>query len=205
MNIFLFDVETTGFSPESADVCQIAWQCGYIDEGTNTLHMDADTQESMWIKGGTVPDADFFKNAGITQEKVDAGKHPLSAFDYVRNIILENQTNVIVAHNLVFDARFLRTSLAKHGLDSTFLYEMQGHCTMLTLTETVGLSGKYGKPKWPKLNEALDWVRENDDEPSEVLEGIAFHDAEDDTKVLRVLYEYCIRKQLPLKQVRLCE
>jgi len=64
--------------------------------------------------------------------------------------------NLLVAHNIGFDTRVLRASV--YDLYDDILLQRikgpEGHfCTMMRGTNLCNLPGRYGRPKWPKLQE----------------------------------------------------
>lgn len=59
---------------------------------------------------------------------------------------------VIAGHNVSFDLRFLRTEMARTGRELNYA---NGLCTMYRFVKEVGLPGRTGRPKPPKLTELM--------------------------------------------------
>lgn len=91
----------------------------------------------------------------------------------------------IVAHNWVYDLKRIQHETGLLGVDD-FVGRMPSICTMKMLTDHMKLPGKYGKYKWPKLQEA-----------HEFFLGCKFEDAHDamaDIRaMLRVLKEVMVK------------
>lgn len=92
---------------------------------------------------------------GITTEKCrDTGvsmKAALAVFDQMVNV-----ADVIVAHNLKFDAQMLDIEMGL--LADSIKYDWAApsfKCSMELLTPIMGLTRKNGAAKWPNLTEAL--------------------------------------------------
>jgi DNA polymerase III alpha subunit (gram-positive type) len=147
--ILVLDVETTGM-----DDTDMIVQCGAILHDLPARQQLATTD--TWVSGGTVPDATFFKEAGITQDKVDDGMTQQDL--YAELLPLFSLANVLICHNADFDTRFIKALFEKHaGPEELLLYNsLPKLCTMKGLTDVIGLTNAGGLPKWPKLEEALD-------------------------------------------------
>lgn len=75
--------------------------------------------------------------------------------DHSTDILCDFKGNSIAAHNAPFDARFISHELSKVGI--SYFCEPQ-FCTMKFFTDVIKLPGKYGKPKWPTLQEVLTYL-----------------------------------------------
>lgn len=124
---------------------------------------------------------------GITQEVIDRVGIPLKAATGLFINFL-NKADRIVAHNIDFDliiteAMIYRT-LADYQMDR--FRSIPRVCTMNSTTDICKLPGKFGKYKWPKLEEAYKYMVD-----PKGFEGA--HDALTDViacwKVLKVLEE----------------
>jgi DNA polymerase-3 subunit epsilon len=131
---------------------------------------------------------------GITQEVIEAIGMPLKAATGLFLNFL-NRADRIVAHNADFDIvvteAMLYRTLADYDMDK--FRSVPRVCTMHSTTEICRLPGKFGKYKWPKLDEAY----------RKLVNPAGFkgmHDALQDVmacwRLLRVLEE----KGLPLKK-----
>ncbi len=148
MKILVLDVETTGMDDTDSIV-----QCGAILHDLNSS-MQLATLDT-WVCGGIVPDVPFFKEAGITQDKVDSGISQQEL--YTKLLPLFSEAKVLICHNSDFDTRYIKALFRKHaGPDELGLYnDLPKLCTMKGLTDVIGLVNYNGLPKWPKLEEAL--------------------------------------------------
>ena len=188
-----FDTETTGFpqdklpldDPAQPHIVQIA---GILDdEKGNTkasinIIIDADC--------GPVPERAYnihkiseaiYKEFGVSYMVA------LASF-----ISLVKCTDVIVAHNIAFDLKILKTAYARIDKLESFTSKVQSKpqfCTMLATTDVVKIPSSRGKGgyKWPRLDEAYR-VLVN---PS----GFAgAHDAFEDVKACREVF-YSLKKE----------
>ena len=101
-------------------------------------------------------------------------------------------TDVIVAHNIAFDLKLLKTAYARIGKLEAFTSKVQSKpqfCTMLATTDVVKIPSPRGRGgyKWPKLDEAYRVLVD----PS----GFAgAHDAYEDVKACREVF-YSLKKE----------
>lgn len=95
----------------------------------------------------------------------------------------------IVAHNADFDRKVIQRAfiINKFELDIQAPYV----CTMKSLTDTCNLPGKYGKPKWPTLDEAYRAVVD-----PKGFDGA--HDALADVDACWALVRACKARSIPL-------
>lgn len=100
----------------------------------------------------TIPDEEFFRKSGITQETVDAVGHPLkhgiAMFDQ-----MVKMADRIVAHNIQFDDPVVRSNYARTAREQRKFWDTPKFCTMKTLEPVLKLPGKYGY-KFPTLDES---------------------------------------------------
>ena len=156
MRTLVFDTETTGL-PEKGkalpSIVQIA-AILYIDKRP-VGHFSAFTiplsDMASVIK---MPENEFMKNAGLTQDVIDAvgldTRTAMAAFNQ-----LVRKSDRIVAHNLAFDNAVVMAAYKRVGAKLDIYKEVPKFCTMQTLTPIMKLPGKIkGKFKWPRLDEA---------------------------------------------------
>jgi DNA polymerase-3 subunit epsilon len=96
--------------------------------------------------------------------------------------------DVLVAHNLAFDRAVMETALYRNGSDGQHMdgmSQLQHICTMNSSTEVLKLPGKYGKSKWPSLQESYSHFSV-DDGTSSIIEGS--HDALVDTEACLAVF-----------------
>lgn len=194
MTVLIFDTETSGLvdrrfeaeDPEQPDVVQLAaLLCGDGGEVLSTL-------ACLVRPGIKAIEPGAAKVHGITQEKAIAhgleAPAVLSAFG-----AMVDRADVLVAHNLAFDALVLRTAWHRaFGADfRERLYGKRAFCTMKAMTPVCKiLSGRSRHKtdyKWPKLSECIDFLF------GERLEGA--HDALVDARACaRIYFELQRRK-----------
>jgi len=179
--IFL-DTETSGFKP--GQICQLTYTitiddkveaaknfflaCDFIDPGAEKIHgFSVDRLKDL--SGGKC-----FKD--IAQEVADDLKDA-----------------IFIAHNVKFDINFVRTEIERAG----YAFEIADKfCTMEYFTDILKLKGQYGKHKWPKLEETMQFLG-IDSQGNSFKEGlkklyggddIGFHDARFDVCGLVTVY-----------------
>jgi DNA polymerase-3 subunit epsilon len=196
MSILIFDTETSGLidrrfeaeDPEQPDVVQLAaLLCGDDGEVLSTVSCLV-RPDLKAIQPGAA------KVHGITQAKANAhgleAPAVLSAFG-----AMVDRADVLVAHNLAFDALVLRTAWHRaFGADfRERLYGKRAFCTMKAMTPVCKILSGRSKHKtdykWPKLSECIDFLF------AERLEGA--HDALVDARACsRIYFELQRRKGL---------
>ena len=136
-DIFFFDTETTGIGKD-ARIIQIAWIRKGITKATLIK------PEGLWEMH-----AKAFETHGITKEKAEAeGRTLLGVMQEIKKAI--DESKLIVGHNISFDIQMLGQEFARCGLPAEF---PKTSCTMKGSMYHVNLPGRYGKPKWPTLQE----------------------------------------------------
>ncbi len=179
MKVMVYDVETTGI-PEGKDtpideqphVVQLAWLVAEMPSNPEAVAPILN-YSCVWLRGGIVPDEDFFRSAGITQEKVNNGYDPKTTIDFFYRTTLE--VDMLVCHNTVFDRAMIDITYKRYnGLG--YQGEIRPHlCTMATIYQQDG-------GDWPKLTQAYkQYVNAN---------GFArAHDAMADVRATFALYQ----------------
>lgn len=96
---------------------------------------------------------------------------------------LLERADFVVAHNLAFDRGVIEGEYQRLGR----VFEALGYCTMLNSMDHVGIRGKFGRPKWPSLQEAHIWATE------EGFEG--GHSADADTRACMRVHRKLLEMQ----------
>ena len=100
----------------------------------------------------TIPDEQFFRDAGITHETIDAVGRPLKTGLAEFNQMVK-VADRIIAHNMQFDDPITRGNYARIAAPQREYWDTPKFCTMKTLEPVLKLPGKYGY-KFPTLDES---------------------------------------------------
>lgn len=191
-----YDTETSGFPTNKIPMNdkENAWivQLGYI----------LGTEDHIYLQGNLIVQSEgrsinphALKVHGITTEKCDKlGLNENSVVFQFHNAI-SNATNII-CHNESFDAKMLKLLFARQVIeickgDKTIeevvnttmkgnYYDKNVICTMEASTNFCKLPGRYGKYKWPKLEELYKILFHK--------KFVGAHDALSDVKATRRCY-----------------
>lgn len=161
--LLFIDTETTGFlrkgvplvHPSQPHIVQLAALLtdakGDVKGSINTI---------IRPDGWTVPE-EAANVHGITTDEATQFGVPID-----RAILLligmAWKAKTVVAHNIDFDVRIVNCETGRLSLPDPLL-TMEPYCTMLHSMEKVGIPGKYGDFKWPKLIEAYRHFFEEED------------------------------------------
>lgn len=152
----IFDTETTGFfkfgtpanDPIQPDIVQLGM---ILADGAQIIaSISLIVQPEKKISEGAM------EAHGITEEF--AAKHgvPRKVASRLFNQ-LASKVDCIVAHNIDFDIGVMATAYLRAGDDFSKIARIPTICTMKGLTKIVKLSGRFGKSKWPTLEEAYEF------------------------------------------------
>lgn len=157
--ILVFDTETNGFvkdfSAPFSDhdkfprITQLAYSI--IDEVGNELETYC---ELIKPDGWEIPAEEFFINNGFSTATNDLLGIPIQ--DAI-NVFIQaiDKAEVLVAHNLAFDQRTVGYEMFRLGLKAE---KKPKFCTMLNTVNLCNIPNKWGKPKFPKLEELYDFL-----------------------------------------------
>ena len=142
MQLFFFDTETTWFPERGWRIIQFGAIYGFYDLETKTFYEERRINQFINCNTESTPAA--FAVHGITKEKI-------SKFKYIDSYIKEflaymHKSDRIIAHNVAFDMKMLKSEMAKLGIEYEF--HTQTFCTMHSTKAYMNL---WGKP--PKLSE----------------------------------------------------
>lgn len=158
MKRIFFDTETNGLpfrydvnffdDPASWDPCrilQIAWQL-YDDEKLVSENMHIIHPNGFEIN----PEAAEIH--GITQERTE--QQGISIETALNNFLNDFESSqMFVCHNVNFDMNVVGAEMQRAGIDCNSFLLKDNVCTMIETMYFVNLPGRYGKPKWPRLQE----------------------------------------------------
>lgn len=156
MKALIFDTETTGMvefrkppeDPSQPDLIQL----GMLLVDCRTWEPRARHSMLVTLADGVTIDPGAKAAHGISEEDCARyGVAPIVACSLFNQVCM--QADIIVAHNLSFDASIMKTALYRLGNKPNRLDGRQQICTKEASTDVLKLPGKYGY-KWPTLAEA---------------------------------------------------
>lgn len=153
--ILFFDTETTGVpknykaKPHDVEnwprVVQLAWSV-FSESGNLVRGFQFLIKPDGWTISEGAMDIH-----GITPEMAEEKGVPV-AEALSRFISDYEQCHTLVAHNIGFDYPVLAAELIRAKISANARVSWKV-CTMLATTKWCNFPGRYGKPKWPKLEE----------------------------------------------------
>lgn len=154
--ILVFDTETTGFplkdrpldDARQPHVVQLAWLVATATaEGWKPLTI---WSSILSLPSDVVCHSAAEKVHGISKAMtMRHGMNPLNALIALTRAI--KTVDRVVAHNLKFDDQLMQIMSARYMPDSWDPTDT--YCTMLSSVELCNIPGRWGRPKWPKLQE----------------------------------------------------
>ena len=151
----IFDTETTGFikkkqsvkSPDQPYLVELAFEL-YCSERDEVM-----SDYSVIVNHGVPIPTPASDVHGITTEMVQKyGIKPLAALAAFNNAL--KVADRVVGHNLDFDMFMMQIEYTRLNQSVETLVTTRQFCTMHATTNICKLPGRYGKYKWPKLDEA---------------------------------------------------
>ena len=146
MKILIIDIETTGFLNQGGKIVEVGMVELNLENGETKVVFDKVTHE----KGITRPEVEnswIISNSDLTVEDVRTSKRLDFLLPEIQDIINRYPLGA-TAFNRSFDFEFL----VSRGIRFSKMLP----CPMLESTDICKLPGKYGKFKWPKVEEAYD-------------------------------------------------
>lgn len=155
MSYLFFDTETTGMWDFKAQA-EAEHQPHLVQLGailtSDDLTVQAEVNMLVNLDEGIEVTEGAAAIHGITNERMENFGLPLPIVLAAMSQVA-NKADVVVCHNWNFDSRVIRRSCA-YIQRPNFLDRKRSFCTMEALTPVCKLPTKYGKYKWPKLQEA---------------------------------------------------
>jgi len=159
MNYLFFDVETNGLprnwkAPmKDLDNWPRVISLAFIlvsETGLPLMEKHSLIKPDGWI----MPEADFWKENGFSQEKSMEEGIPISEV-LAEFVLAVNQADVMIAHNMNFDYNVIGSELIRNNLRADKKPEKV--CTMESTTQLLQLPGRFGF-KFPKLQELYSFL-----------------------------------------------
>ena len=159
MKTLIFDVETNGLRPKKNTdwklepyIIQIA--CKLV-QGKKVLGQLSSFVVPLDGRGeqAPIPKEKFFLDQGYTDEFIkEVGGDQRTVMAMFNQFMC--RADAVVAHNAGFDWPILAAAYKRNDRDIGSMYGGPVYCTMLSLVDHLKLPTKWGKYKWPTLDEA---------------------------------------------------
>lgn len=182
MKKLFIDTETSGFKPGS--IAQLTYVITEDDK--------VEVAKNFFLSCDYIdPDAEKVHGFSVEKLKILSGGKTFK--DIAGEVADDLKDGIFIAHNVKFDINFVKTEVERAG----YAFEIGGKfCTMRRFTDVLKLKGKYGKHKWPKLEETMQFLgidskSKGFNEGLQRLygnESISFHDARFDVCGLIMVY-----------------
>lgn len=165
----IFDTETTSMAnfkaPPSDPTQPDLVQLGMILVDTSNWKTRSQVSMLVDLRRGVEIDAGAEETHGISKEECNRfGVHPNTAVAIFNDFY--RSADVLVAHNLSFDATVMAAALHRSGEnkedDGGDGDGKQRVCTMRASTDVLKIPGRYGNHKWPSLAEAYTFVTDEE-------------------------------------------
>lgn len=167
--IIIIDIETTGFIDSGGKIVEVGIVELDLENGNREIIFDKVTHEKGITKV-EVENSWIVKNSDLTVEDVRFSKRLDLLKPEIQHII-DSYPVGATAFNRSFDFDFLE--------DRGFIFSKKLPCPMILSTDIIKLPGKFGKYKWPKVEEAYDYFfKDNDYTEKHRGADDAMHEAE---------------------------
>jgi len=176
------DTETSDFKP--GQICQLTY--------TITIDDKVESSKNFFLACDYI-DPGAEKVHGFSVEKLKILSEGRTFKDIAEEVAEDLKDGIFIAHNVQFDINFVKTEIERAG----YAFEIAGDfCTMKYFENIIKLKGKYGKYKWPKLEETMHFLgidpqsKSFNDGLKRLYgdDGIGFHDARFDVCGLVTVY-----------------
>ena len=176
------DTETTGLDPYSCRLVELA--CVLVNPDASV-----DVWDTLIRPVDFAIPWDAERVHGISNEEAHSTGIPLQlALAELTSLALRARPGWVIGHNLRFDLAVLGSEYKRAESKLYPLNHLTPFCTMVALTERMGLPGKYGKYKWPRLDEAYRYCL-GEDRP------LGTHRALSDALACKAIYDHGVAQQ----------
>ena len=158
MRTLVYDTETNGMRPRGkADLDKepflVQLAAILFEDRRPVGHLSCFCIPEFKGNRAAIPKEKFFIDSGITDEIVNSVGVPYKvALGMLNNLV--RRADRIVAHNILFDDPIIRAAYSRIAAPQQEWWSTPKYCTMQTLTDVLKIPGKYGKNKWPTLDES---------------------------------------------------
>lgn len=168
--ILIVDLETTGFDIKKNKIVEVGIVSLDLDTGDIEMLFDSVCHERP-ITLKEVESSWIVQNTSMTVEDIRNSPNLEDIKEEIQSI-LDAYPLGCTAYNNVFDFRYLD--------DRGFIFPKKLPCPMKSAVSVCNIPGKYGKPKWPNVNEAYKKLVSDDDGYVEIHRGgdDAYHEAQ---------------------------
>ena len=201
MKALYFDTETTGLRPDGflqagtvhmGKICQLAYvmeEDGGLTAKNFYFAVDAIEASASAVTGLTVPIVMRLSRGEVFADHADEIWQDFATAD------------VLVAHNLAFDERFMRAEFGRLGM--SFEVGYKGFCTMQRFAPVLKLPGKGSRYKMPSLEEFAVCEGVSMPEIMDMMDALyhtrkAAHDARHDVVKMWLAMDHACRGDLTL-------
>lgn len=187
MRILVFDTETSGLNPQWNVILQLSYQI--VDSNSWTTHKTVNHYFS-WPENRTRVNQEAIVVNGLTEE-VLASKQLSNKKSALEEFVEDKDScDLLVAHNLEFDKKFLIASCREEGVKYANSGWGQSYDTMKRTTNYCKIPKGWGNGyKWPKLTELADCLGVD-------YSQIALHDSSGDVELTKQCFRKIVNKRL---------
>lgn len=185
-NFIFLDVETTGLDKYYNQVAQLSYVIADSD-------MNIINAKNFFLDVDCEVDPGASAITGLTKDKLAELSNGTKFKDIANEVASDICGNVVVCHNANFDMGFMKKEFNTLGIEFKDFAPDETFCTMDYFTDILQIPGWYGKYKWPKLTEVLDYFNissqfVNDEAVSIYGESGLAHDSRFDTYATYLIY-----------------
>ena len=188
--MIIFDTETTSLDAKTGQIAQLSYV--KVNEENNKIEFAKNfyfSVDKMSYEAEQVNKLSKKLLKELSNEK---------RFEDFSDEIYEDfkSENLIIAHNVDFDKRFLLEEFKRVGKDISIFLEKEYFCTMLHYEDILNIYHSYYITKFPKLQEIVQYLKIDKEElmlkTREIfnIDNCAYHDARFDVVATFIIYQY---------------
>lgn len=187
MRILVFDTETSGLDPQWNVILQLSYQ---IVDSDSWATIKIVNHYFSWPENKTRVSQDAIRVNGLTEE-VLSGKQLSNRKTALEEFITDKDScDLLVAHNLEFDKKFIIASCREEGVKFASSGWSQSYDTMKRTTNYCQIPKEWGNGyKWPKLTELANCLNID-------YSNISLHDSSGDVELTKLCFKRIIAEGL---------